>query len=279
MKRIAVMWVAIIMLILNIPAGADVIFLPEDRPFYEAHTRECENLSRNFYANGKKGYIALCDQPGGKAESYLKNGSEVHIQYTYTLNQAQWGMATYLNGENASAEVWIKMDELYLIYDERSFREDHGKEIKAEEGKVEGTEKIYYYNYPGAKRYGTYTPQEGEAFPYSEQYTDPLGKRWGYAGYYRGLQGCWVCIDAPASLQKPFGGDPKLEEIEAQGDTALPQTPEDEKGAEKQEEQELIPPKDPPLLSDPYLWISGGLVAAAVILSVILLFLCYRKRN
>ena len=213
MKRVLSLIMAILFLLQGFSAFGDVVFAPESE-FYDQHRKECTRVERNYYTNGEKGYIALYKKPNGPVVKYLTNAQKLHIFCTYQ----GWGMISYLNGVEQEIDRWVKMSELYLIYDEKSFQEEHqdefyktALELKANEME---TKKIYVYEYPGAKDPWDYTLRDDETIMLGSHYIDPEGRSWGRVDYHYGIRGEWICFSNPDKVIEPFGGDPNIEKFQ-----------------------------------------------------------------
>ena len=268
MKRIFSLTLAILLFLAGFSAFGDVVFAPPS-DFYETHRKECATVERNYYANGKEGYINLHEEPKGAVCGYLTNATKVHIFCTYE----EWGMISYVDGTPQQKEKWVSMKDLYLIYDEQSFREEHADQITNGEPLTlsEDLPYFYVYTYPGAENPSSisYISPEMQA---TARYTDPEGRIWGRIAYFQGIRNEWICFSDPTALIEPFGGDPDLSQIEgAEEKTDEPFS----------EESPLVEPEEVPekLPVNPLLYLAVALVAVAVIAAVLLLLFCYKKER
>jgi hypothetical protein len=170
----------------------------------------------------------------------LENGLKMYISWVYVdPDGIQWGFwEDYETGDAG----WIPMDYLELIYDGRSFVEEHGDEISYESGTL-GEEyagmTICFWEYPGSRvHYDTYF-EEAYAPDYNAVYTDDAGRTWGMVGYYMSFSG-WICLDDPtADYDTLF---PEVEpSTEAPTESSVEETPATE--APSEPVAEIVPKK------------------------------------
>ena len=264
MKRLVCLLCAVLMAMCCIvSAGADVIFEPNDS-FYESHREDCVRNERNYTAAGPNGDVTVYQSPeSDKVMAVFANGEVVYISYVYTdaATGIQWGY--YQNWETDIAG-WVPMAYLELIYDGISFEEEFGHLFVQEEGtlSVEHQGKaVKFWKYPGSTEYIEWTV-EGENMPaYHTVYTDGDGVRWGCQGYYMGLRGYWINLDAPDADYIPHETEP-VEETEA------PTEPKN--GNDKVEE--IVPEGNNMTV------VVIAAVTAVVVLTVGLLFVLKRKK-
>lgn len=231
MKRILSLLIAVLLLLNGFSAFGDVVFAPESE-FYDQHHTECERIERDYYSNGKEGYIALYKKPNGTVTDYLRNAQKLHIFCTYK----DWGMISYMNGTRQVTDKWVKMSELYLIYDDEAFLEEHQNEfyksvleLKSADLEDKG---IHIYKYPGSREHWEYTMREDELIQLTYHYKDSEDRSWGRINYHYGIRGSWICFSEPNQVIDPFGGDPNLEAFEKySADIKLPEV---EQPAEEQ---------------------------------------------
>ena len=275
------LFVILFLLLLPIPAYADVAYEPPDTLFYEEHRKECTVTERHYYANGQEGYVTLYRAPQNEAVRYLSNGNKLFVYCTYK----NWGMVTHVNGTDLETPRWTPLDSLYLIYDGVSFEQEFGKEFRYEKIAFvlpEGAEQFYVYQYPGdknARPYAYFDQTVSDAVQYT--YTDGQGRVWGYIRYYCGVKNEWVCISEPCNAVPPFGGDPNLryfEEMALADETDPPEdtplTPPDT------EPGPVYPPTTPPaVVRNPVPVLAAVLVFVAVAAAVALLAVCYKHKK
>lgn len=275
----------ILCILLGIPAYADIAYEPPTTTFYEEHRMDCSKVERQFYTNGEKGYITLRETPGGLIQRYITNAKCVEVFCTYSSNGTVWAMISHLDSAELSTPGWVEYGELYLIYDEQSFREEHADELGSYDGTLvlpEGAEGFYIYNYPGAGDPWLYDWfEEGDDLGLGSSYTDPQGRLWGRIGYYRGIRNQWVCISDPCTQIEPFGGDPKLELFQTTEDPEI--LPDEALTLDEpiaSADPVVIPAEEPPaVVFNPLPWLAAGLVLLAVAAAVILLAVCYKKKK
>lgn len=205
MKRLVALICAVMLAVCCIASvSADVIFEPNDS-FYETHRDACVRHERSYTAVGPNGDVTVYESPeSDKVMATYANGEALYISYIYTDPAGiQWGF--YENWET-NVSGWIPMDYLELIYDGISFEEEFGHLFTEEEGTlaVEHQGKtVKFWKYPGSSEYLEWTV-EGENMPvYQTVYTDANGVRWGREGYYMGLRGYWMNLDAPDAEYVP----------------------------------------------------------------------------
>ena len=175
-------------------ARADVIWEPQDT-FYEQHASECVYVNRWFTADGPDGVVMLYKSPLlPEVVDTWDNGHEAFIAFTYEDEDGVvWGI-------NEGRETgWMPMDYMKVVYDEVSFKEEYGYQIRPETGTLEDQyagEEVYFWNYPGAAE-GNSITIEGDMPQYNGVFTDEKGHEWGKVGYYYGYKNVWVCLDDP----------------------------------------------------------------------------------
>lgn len=213
MKRILSLFITILLLLNGFAAFGDVVFAPESE-FYDQHRKECTNVERDYYSNGKEGYIALYKKPDGAITSYLRNAQKLHIFCTYK----DWGMVSYIGGYSQEVENWVKMSDLYLIYDDKAFLEDHQNEFYKSILELKSADLedkvIHIYKYPGSREHWEYTMQDDELIQLTYHYKDSEDRSWGRINYHYGIRGSWICFSKPNQLVAPFGIDPNLKTFE-----------------------------------------------------------------
>lgn len=282
-------------LLVGFPAAADIAYEPPFSSFYEKVQDDTQRVERDYYTNGQKGYIALRKAPDGSITRYVTNAKKVHVFCFYK----DWAMITHLDGQELSTPCWVEQSALYLIYDEQSFREEYAHEIENGSATLilpEGCEFIYIYAYPGAAEPFDYSYlSEEDPIVCAGRYTDPEGRLWGRISYYRGIRRKWVCLDEPNQIIPPFGGDPNLALIEAAAipeadqpmqeetpdlESELPPDMPDPEVEQTPAISPIIPAEKPPaFVLNPLPWLAVGLVALAIGAAVVLLILCYKRKE
>ena len=192
--------------------NADVIWEPND-DFYKRNSTRCEYLSRMFYANGDDGYITFRTEPGeGKEVERRKNGETFLIQFTYDHNGESWGVAEFDKGgtsENVSG--WAPMDQLLVVYDKISFREEYGDEFYQYTGSYDllfEVEELVFWTWPGSGEIimsHTARNEEPESnwLIAADAYRDSEGREWGLIPYFYASRHMWVCLDDPGNRDIP----------------------------------------------------------------------------
>ncbi len=188
----------LLILILALPAFADVIVEPNDL-FYQTHRDECERVtSRSYLVNSEQGYIYVYKDPQlGTTMKGLSNGERVIVSYLYIdKNGGEWGCG------NISEGGWYRMSELSLCYDSIAFFEEHGDDcVNYKQGshtlEADMENPIIAWAYPGGELRQKLTWDPSDAI--ETAFTDELGNVWGYIAYERGLRDLWICLSDPHS--------------------------------------------------------------------------------
>ena len=234
---------------------ADVIWAPAD-DFLEEHLDECDYENRSYYANSPAGMVCLYEEPlsraaveaapdgwvSGKTLGQIRNGHALFVQFTLDYAGQRWGVVEYTTGESGDLAVcldgdeggtgWVRLEELLLIYDARSFAEEHGGAFAPYDGSFDDLtvgQALRLYTYPGS---GALCGQiEGDAsYPVSfdSLWTDEAGLMWGHIAYHMGIRDCWVCLsdpeaeDLPASCVPDYDLYPAAELVAKAGTAAEP---------------------------------------------------------
>lgn len=190
----------ILVLTFALSVSADVIFEPEDE-FYNSHRDECEHVERSFTATED---VKSFNKPNGKlAKCTFQKGDIISISYIYTDSSGiVWGVADYSENLGSSAEGWVPMKHLAVIYDNSSFLAEFESVITQDtEGlKLPETDKLVFWAYPGSENYYEMEPWDDGYLDidFMHAYTDENGITWGYVGYFYGMRG-WLRIDDPSS--------------------------------------------------------------------------------
>lgn len=244
MKRLYRCLIAVLaVLSLSCPVLADVAFMPNDS-FLSDNYDKTEHFGAYCYINSPEGYTTVWDTPeAGKSLDTIKNGEVLYVTATYE----DWGVVEYSVDEDGNYTSywpqgetktgWIVMSDTVKKYDNSDFLEEFGGEITqnadAQNALIgyEVKNAIQFYTYPGSGEVqdtlDAIDPEYGE-LTFSDIYTDPEGRVWGYCGYYMQLKG-WVCIDDPENAEIPMFIDRSPELISAADPSADPQKPEEAK--------------------------------------------------
>lgn len=183
---------------LPLPASADMIWEPEDS-FYEKHRDECDYVNRSYQLAGYDGAVAVYTSPGGTRKTTLDNGLQGIIQFTWAGDGLTWGYLCWV--ADSSAEGWVPMDDVTLIYDSQQFMSDHAGEIEQTAPVPVDFQEAVLYRYPNGPAREDTLQEDPDYLPFSEvftqTYTGTDGLRWGYVSYYMGHRNTWVCLDDP----------------------------------------------------------------------------------
>lgn len=198
-----------------VTAWADLIWTPQDS-FYEEHDRDCDYVGRRYYANGDKGYVTVMQRPGeGAILDFIPNGEIFYVSMSYDKGgSGTWGVVQYkmdsnnkpvadYSWEEGATTGWIDMDSLVVVYDGKSFAEEHAAEIRKTDDAsmlkvtMPDTGRIYLWSYPGSEApYDQLNSLENQ-IEFDQTYEDPDGNLWGHTGYYYGRRDFWVNLSDP----------------------------------------------------------------------------------
>ena len=197
MKRFCLILCAILMLFASAASYADVLIEPENA-FYRSHRDECQHTAYRVYVTEEERIVYTA--PYGMKILSKGVGTNFGIEWLYTESDGSvWG---YWN--DWSNAGWIEMSEMKVVYDDISFREEHGSEIVPN---TDGRPFLDWITEPSAAVYvypcGPFSYQH---MGFSEEwaspecfYTDADGRLWGYVGYLYGHIDAWVCLDDPGN--------------------------------------------------------------------------------
>lgn len=266
-RRVAALLLATLLLAAVIPnAAADVIWEPQDS-FYEKHQAECAYHGRNYLTNGEEGGVTVWEAPGSSRKvATIANGIKFYVHFTYEdAAGADWGLVEFSleDGKVLAGSAltgWIKMEELALIRDATAFAQDHQEEFHAYEGDYSALSggEVLLWTYPGSGSLAG-TIADASQLRFDHAYTDAEGREWGYVGYYMGQRDVWICVSAPRDADLP---------ADEPAQPAL-RTP-----APGQEVENAVYPG-----GGSTLLLVGGLVAAAVVGTALLIRDVYKKRE
>ena len=214
---IAAVLLAGCMLLLKVPAQADIIFEPYGDEFWEKHGSECtsEYVADYYLVAEENGQEPVMKSPlSDKVSGKLDGGLLIWSNTTYTDESGMiW---RYFEGhvseiidfnmfEVTPGEVkfsgWIRDSSLRRVYDSKLFTEEHAKELTedSEEIEVPLTEYLYLYRYPNGPLYHSVQNPGNSEMPLltDTAYQDEYGRRWGHIEYYYGNRDCWICLVTP----------------------------------------------------------------------------------
>lgn len=236
MKRLWSSLLAVLALaVLAVPARADILWEPFGDKFFEAHRDEIEVVRRYFLANGEEGFVTLWDAPGGrKAVAQYENGEKLLVYDVYR----DWGlvMSRWESEKGGWEETygWTPLEDLSLVYDHISFREEYGDQIRAYRDELRDYDGdlsvVNFYEYPGApeiktthrprgdsaENYRNSLTGTGERSAVSQVFTDEEGRTWGYVDYFYGQVEGWFCLEDPAGTDFPVRQVPEAEYVPPQ---------------------------------------------------------------
>ena len=209
-KRIFMLLAIFLMLMPKALVYADVLVEPQN-DFFFRHGDECEYFDHNFYANGEGGSVSLKKEPGSKEEvAAIQNDEILYVSHVYNLKGETWGIAEIYTPETRWVYGWVPLSQLLLIYDNRSFSQDHHEEFESYTGNYEEfltAEQIVYWKYPESGIVvGNFINKDKDFEPFiSYVYIDEQGRKWGFTGW--GINGdnrdSWICLSDPENSDIP----------------------------------------------------------------------------
>ncbi len=235
-------------------AFADVIWEPENR-FYEKHSDECTYLNRSYIVNSPEGGVRIYSSPEShSAKETVQNGEKLRVYFTYA--QETWG---YVYG--SQTEGWAELSGLTLLYDHEWFCEDFADQFYEDEQAVqafrealEPDDVLQVYSYPCSGSVSSTLQmdwvQDPQDLGFQQLFRDEEGRVWGYLGYFMGHRD-WICLTDPTNDAIPEISRQELELYSAAHLSA---------GVPQQ------------------LYIAAFLVAGVVIVSLVLLIVCRRRK-
>ena len=158
MKRCFATLLVVVVLAMAIPltAGADVLIEPKNE-FFERNSNDIVYLRRDFYVNGRNGFVTVVTEPGSKREiGKLENGGIYQIQYTYNHNGGIWGVIDVeIPGRPYQdwKRGWAPMDDFLVVYDSISFEEDFQDELFTYTGSIDAlleAQELVFWKWPGS---------------------------------------------------------------------------------------------------------------------------------
>lgn len=199
---------ALLTLAMCFGAWADIAYEPRD-DFYEKHWDECAYENRMYYINGENGYtVGYVSPTSNDVRAVFPNSGPYYVSYTYSAGEV-WGCIEYDPDtlENAylnASSCWVKMSDLVNDYDCESFFDNHKDEIEHRDVSLtlSAGETAAAWKYPGSgilvDTIGVYSG-DSEDIMFSQIFTDPQGREWGYLSYYYGHRNMWICLSDPFS--------------------------------------------------------------------------------
>lgn len=200
MKKTAIFVLTVILLMaLLCPAVyADVIVEPYGNAFFEAHSKECTLVDRNYTVSETVSVFASPEDT--KLLGRIAAGSIININNVYTAHDGtEWGISImdgYRDG------VWMRMSALTVVYDYISFEEEYGHtftEYDASKHVIpEGA--ICVWTYPNSGVVAYYKSEvDSDGRDYvtkfiDKVYTDDAGTSWGLVPYYYGVRNTWIAF-------------------------------------------------------------------------------------
>ncbi|MBU5625608.1 hypothetical protein KQI82_01500 [Oscillibacter sp. MSJ-2] len=292
MKRLAV-WLLLIVC-MTTWAAADVIWVPED-DFLNKHMDEAQHEGRSYYANSPRGSVCLYKEPlgqeaiergengfvVGKTLGEIQNEHLMYIDFTLSYEGQLWGVAEYTTGTDGDlmswktgddgGTGWVRMSEMTVRYDQRSFEEEHGADFAAYGGGYDSLltdQTLCLYEYPGSGSFiGEIKGDQDYPVAFSETWTDEDGQVWGHVPYHMGMRG-WVCLHDPAD-----SGLPQMRGTEYDFyPKAVLEFPVGEEGSSSTLQTA-------PETADSSLWIAVVLVLGVSGVTLLMLSVMRRKRN
>ena len=203
------------LLALAAPARMDMLWEPEDNPFYSRHRKECSIEERYYLANGPDGFVTAWDAPdGSQVRIQHENGERLWVSFVYQ----DWGLISiWIREDHKEITGWVPLADLSLVYDYISFEKEYGDRITDYNGEFADysgdAEVINFYGYPGAPEIsdsletreilGRLTGTKEYNSHISRIFVDEDGRTWGYVGYIYGRRNVWFCLDEPDGTNFP----------------------------------------------------------------------------
>ena len=228
------------LLALAAPACADAWQDPPSDRFFESHRGQCTYENRRYYANGKEGFITLWDAPGGsEVRAQYENGEVLWTSCTYR----SWALVSRREDRTGTAG-WVKLADLYRLYDYISFQEKYGDQFREYGGELgdyalrEGEVYFGLWEHP----YDSWPRERLEMRPalldalrgtagqdgcISEVYIDRNGWSWGFVKELSDIRNFWILLDNPEcdGLMCCIGPVDSLDSLIYSGVITAPQTP------------------------------------------------------
>jgi len=158
LKRLFVISVFATMLAIVLPftANADVLIEPRN-DFFERHINELVFSRRDYYTNGRNGFVTVLPEPGSNREIARIDNGEIHqIQYTYNYNGRLWGVFDVEEPGKAYQDWqrgWVPIDDLLVVYDSFSFEEEYQQELSMFNGSIDAlfeVQELVFWKWPGS---------------------------------------------------------------------------------------------------------------------------------
>lgn len=262
--RAAALLLAALLLAAAAPAAvADVIWEPQNS-FYEQHRDQCAYHGRNYLTNGEKGSVTVWEDPdSARKVATIANGNKFFVHFAYE-GDSGWGLVEFSLEDGkvlagAALAGWIRMEDLALIRDARAFAQDHQEEFYIYEGDYSALAggEVLLWTYPGSGQQAG-SLADAAQLRFDHAYIDTNGREWGYVGYYLGTRDVWVCLSAPRDANLPADG---------------PAQPALHTPAPGQEIENVLHSQ-----GNATLLLAGGLVAAVVVGTALLIRRAYKKK-
>jgi len=181
-------------------AHADAI-ATSGNDFFDQHANDIIFLGWNFIADGEAGSVAVKESPGSAKELYkIENGDIVFVQYSCLFNGKYWG---YIYPDSG----WAKLDQMLLVYDNRTFSEDHRAEFYIYEGTYTALENAggaIAWSWPGSGiQLGIIEGIDSSDIKDAHTWKDPEGREWVLVYKYQGFSVIWICLSDPMNGDIP----------------------------------------------------------------------------
>ena len=180
------LFVPVLVLACAVPACADLVFDPGIQdPFYYTYRDRSYEENRYYTTAGADGSVEFWSEPNGEVLRNCPNGEHYLIRECKTEGDTQWGWVWF-------EDVWVRMEDMSLIYDHIEFMQDHSDEIEfLDHDTWLQADRVKYFTYPNGPEEGAIETELYDSMALNILYTDEAGLRWGYRA------GSWVCIDEP----------------------------------------------------------------------------------
>ena len=293
-RLFAALLAALMLVLLAMPALADVIIEPED-DFYAKHGDDCSHDAGSYYVPKSRDGIKVYKEPGGKETGSYPYGEKLYSLWYYTDKDGNdWRYCVKYDG-SVDFSFWFREDETLRIYDYDVFYAEHYTEFFDDTEEYRDISKVAFYEYPNGPF--KYTQEFGaeEGIHFGECWKDENGRTWGFLGYLYGRRNAWICLDDPLNEELGTSETPLIDpttgekvgtyaQAEENDDPDEPETTEEGKGTVgKREDIDTDPVKiddngrDETGGGNGKTWWIVGIVAAAAAVCAAVLALVFKK--
>ena len=208
---IALFLAALFALAVPLTAVADVLIEPRN-DFFERHINEIEYQRRDYFSDGKKGFVSVVAEPGSSKEiATIENGELHQIQYIYDHDGEFWGVFDVEIPDKPYQDWrrgWVAMDDFLVVYDSIAFEEEHADEIFNYTGSIDAlfeVQELVFWKYPGSGVVIVVWDESMLTDPDMDfrtwwneypAYTDEAGREW---IAFPSMIKTWMCLSDPSN--------------------------------------------------------------------------------